>query len=68
MILDAAMVVFAEKGFDGVRADEIACREWVNKALIYYYFESKDQIPEELMQGMIKELKGDVRNAVSTKW
>ncbi|HMM19393.1 MAG TPA: TetR family transcriptional regulator [Selenomonadales bacterium] len=28
----------------------------VNKALIYYYFESKDQIVEELMLGMIKEL------------
>lgn len=28
----------------------------VNKALIYYCFESKDQILEERMQGMIKEL------------
>ncbi|GEM_PF-5826697 len=28
----------------------------VNKALICYYFESKDQSLEELMQGMIEEL------------
>ncbi len=56
LILDAATAVFAEKGFDGARVDEIARRAGVNKALIYYYFESKDQIVEELMQGMIKEL------------
>jgi len=54
-ILDAAKEVFAEKGFDGARVDEIARRAKVNKALIYYYFESKDHILEELVQQSIKE-------------
>lgn len=37
-ILDSAVTVFAEKGYDGARVDEIAKRASVNKALIYYYF------------------------------
>jgi len=55
-ILDAATEVFAEKGFDGARVDEIARRAQVNKALIYYYFESKDKILAELMVGLIREM------------
>lgn len=56
VILDAATQVFAEKGFDGSRVDEIARRAGVNKALIYYYFESKDKILEELMMGLVEEM------------
>jgi len=56
VILDAAAQVFAEKGFDGSRVDEIARRAGVNKALLYYYFESKDKILEELMMGLVGEM------------
>lgn len=55
IILNAAREVFAEKGFDGSRVDEIAKRAQVNKALIYYYFESKEQILTELIEGLIQE-------------
>ncbi|KLU61013.1 biofilm operon icaADBC HTH-type negative transcriptional regulator IcaR [Peptococcaceae bacterium CEB3] len=54
-IMDAAREIFAEKGFDGARVDEIAKRAQVNKALIYYYFESKEQILEELMEWLVHE-------------
>lgn len=47
-ILKAAEEIFAEMGFDGARVDDIAKRAGVNKALIYYYFESKDAILDEL--------------------
>ncbi len=56
IILEAAMEAFAEKGFDGSRVDEIARRAKVNKALIYYYFESKDKILEELMANFVNEI------------
>jgi len=45
-ILKAALNQFQKKGFDGARVDEIAKEAGVNKALIYYYFESKDKILE----------------------
>lgn len=43
-ILAAAVEVFAEKGFDGARTDEIAAKAGVNKAMIYYYFKSKENL------------------------
>ncbi|MBN2224221.1 MAG: CerR family C-terminal domain-containing protein [Deltaproteobacteria bacterium] len=43
-ILVAAVEVFAQKGFDGARTDEIASRAGVNKAMIYYYFHSKEKL------------------------
>jgi len=53
-ILDTARTVFAEKGFDGARVDEIAQRAGVNKALIYYYFKSKDQLLQELLRSFLE--------------
>jgi TetR/AcrR family transcriptional regulator len=44
VILDAALREFAEQGLAGARMDEIAKGAGVNKALLYYYFESKDQL------------------------
>ncbi len=43
-VLAAAENVFAQKGFDGARMDEIARKAGVNKALIYYYFPSKERL------------------------
>lgn len=54
-ILDAARAEFAEKGFDGARVDGIAKRAEVNKALIYYYFKSKDELLQELLRTFLEE-------------
>ena len=54
-ILNVAERIFAEKGFDGARVDEIAREANVNKALIYYYFKSKKAIQEELFNEFIRE-------------
>ena len=53
-ILKAAEKLFAEKGFDGARVDDIAGNAGVNKALIYYYFKSKRDILEELFSDLIQ--------------
>jgi AcrR family transcriptional regulator len=55
-ILDAAEQVFSRKGFDGARVDEIASTAGVNKALIYYYFESKKAVLGELVNRVLQEL------------
>lgn len=49
-ILNAAEEIFFQKGFDGSRVDEIAKKAKVNKASIYYYFESKDKILEAILE------------------
>jgi TetR/AcrR family transcriptional regulator len=44
LILEAAKVVFIKKGLDGARMQEIADEAGINKALLHYYFRSKDKL------------------------
>jgi TetR/AcrR family transcriptional regulator len=48
-ILDAAMEVFAEVGYEGARVDEIAKRAGVNKAMIYYRIGDKKTLYEQVL-------------------
>jgi len=43
-ILAAATDVFLEKGHDGARMQEIADKAGINKALLHYYFRSKQKL------------------------
>ena len=43
-ILQAASEVFLEKGHAGARMQEIADKAGINKALLHYYFRSKDRL------------------------
>ena len=51
-ILAAAALEFAERGFAGARVDRIARRAKVNKAMLYYYFKSKDALYKTLLRQM----------------
>jgi TetR/AcrR family transcriptional regulator len=43
-IFEAATEVFVDKGMDGARMQDIASRADINKALLHYYFRTKDQL------------------------
>lgn len=43
-ILEAAKRVFVQKGLDGARMQEIADEAGINKALLHYYFRSKEKL------------------------
>jgi TetR/AcrR family transcriptional regulator len=43
-ILEAAKVVFIKKGFDGARMQDIADEAKINKALVHYYYRSKEEL------------------------
>ncbi|CAN7152898.1 TetR/AcrR family transcriptional regulator [Devosia sp. LjRoot3] len=49
-MLDAALAVFAEKGFAATKVDEVARRAGVSKGTVYLYFPSK----EALMEGIVR--------------
>ncbi|HNQ59042.1 MAG TPA: helix-turn-helix domain-containing protein [Bacteroidales bacterium] len=54
-ILEAARKVFIENGYDGARMQEIADEAGVNKALIHYYFRSKEELFQEVfLEAFIK--------------
>lgn len=44
LILNAARKVFLQKGMDGARMQQIADEAGINKALLHYYFRSKDKL------------------------
>lgn len=49
-ILDAAQTVFVRRGVDGARTQEIADEAGVNKALLHYYFRTKDRLAEAVFK------------------
>jgi len=54
-ILDAAIRVFTEKGYDGASIAEIAALSGLPKANIYYYFGSKQAIYQTLITDVLSE-------------
>jgi TetR/AcrR family transcriptional regulator len=58
-ILEAALSEFSAHGLAGGRTDQIASAAGVNKALLYYYFESK----EKLYLAALEKAAGQVRDS-----
>jgi TetR/AcrR family transcriptional regulator len=54
-ILRAAERIFADAGLAGARTDAIAAAARVNKALLYYYFKSKDALYVAVLENHMKE-------------
>ena len=53
-ILEAALAVFAERGYAATRMEDIARRAGVTKGTIYLYFQSK----EAVLKGLVEESIG----------
>jgi len=54
-ILEAALTVFAEKGFAAARMEDIAAHAGVTKGTIYLYFPSKEEVFKSLAREHIGE-------------
>lgn len=55
-IIRVAHEVFIEKGLQGARMQEIADRAGINKALLHYYFRSKDSLFDAVFEKVLKEV------------
>jgi AcrR family transcriptional regulator len=55
-ILDAANIVFGQRGYDTVRIDDVATAAGISKALIYEHFRSKQELYGELMNRAALEM------------
>lgn len=49
-IIHAAMDVFVTKGRDGAKMQEIADKAGINKALLHYYFRTKEKLYEKIFE------------------
>jgi len=56
-ILEAAAVLFGERGFDGASASDIAAKANVNKALIFYHYGSKDALYRAVFKHWLDEFR-----------
>jgi TetR/AcrR family transcriptional regulator len=54
-ILRAAHRVFVRRGTDGARLQEIADEAHVNKALLHYYFRTKDRLAAAVFQRVVRQ-------------
>jgi len=66
-IMAAARTVFAQKGYNSARIDEIAARANVNKATIYYQIGDKDTLYTGALHQVIGHVARDIADAVSRK-
>lgn len=55
-ILEAALEVFSEHGFEGSSLQQIADRLGLTKAALYYHFRSKDELLEALVEPAMTDL------------
>lgn len=54
-ILQAARKIFVDKGLDGARMQDIADAAGINKAMLHYYFRSKDKLFEKIFSEVTSE-------------
>jgi TetR/AcrR family transcriptional regulator len=65
-ILAAARQEFFERGLDGARMQAIANRAGVNKALLHYYFRSKEKLFEIIISGLVTTIWDRIRAELDT--
>lgn len=63
-ILTAAQVIFTKKGLAGARMQEIADEAGINKALLHYYFRSKEKLFRKVFERAIHILLSQVGNVL----
>jgi TetR/AcrR family transcriptional regulator len=59
-IVATAERIFSEQGLAGARMDEIARAAKVNKALLYYYFRSKEELHRFVLEMLLSQMRDTV--------
>ena len=63
-ILEAAVMLFSEKGYAGSGIRELAERAGVTKSLLYYHFKNKEEILHQLILNVFEEMDGLFKNVL----
>src|SRR5688572_11885477 len=66
LIKEKAKSLFFQKGFLNATTQEIADEAGVNRALIHYYFRSREQMLDVLLDETVQEKKDRVRNILTS--
>src|SRR5271157_5694418 len=66
-ILEAAERIFGDEGLAGARTEAIAAAAGVNKALLYYYFGSKDGLYRAVLEGYLADFNRQALEVLSSE-
>lgn len=67
LIIEKAKILFFQKGLLNATTQEIADEAGVNRALIHYYFRSREQMLDVLLEETIQEKKVRVRSILTSE-
>ncbi|OGS36565.1 MAG: hypothetical protein A2293_10695 [Elusimicrobia bacterium RIFOXYB2_FULL_49_7] len=67
IILNTAQQTFAEQGLSGARMQAIAKEAKVNKALLHYYFRSKEKLYEAVLKNIIGQVWTTIRQEMKAE-
>jgi TetR/AcrR family transcriptional regulator len=59
-LLEAGLALFARKGYDGTRVEEIAARAGVNKAMINYHFRGKKGLHSAILESVFTRVNRSI--------
>lgn len=66
-IFDAAHEIFTQKGMDGAKMQEIADKAGINKALLHYYYRSKEKLYEAVVKAVMAKAIPTVRQVIESE-
>lgn len=66
-ILNAAQTVFVQKGLDGSRMQEIADEAGINKALLHYYFRTKQKLFEAIFKKVFGQIFPNIKAFIQSE-
>ncbi|MCD6597520.1 MAG: TetR/AcrR family transcriptional regulator [Bacteroidales bacterium] len=67
LIINAARYVFIRKGYSGARMQEIADEAGINKALLFYYFRSKENLFHAIFTGVLEQIQKEIINILNSE-
>lgn len=65
-ILDSAQCIFNEKGYENTSVEEIAEMAGITKAMVYYHFNSKENIMLQLVKRLLGYIREDLNKKMSS--
>ncbi len=67
LIINAARYVFIRKGYSGARMQEIADEAGINKALLFYYFRSKENLFHAIFIGVLEQIQKEIISILNSE-
>ena len=67
-LVETAKELFLEKGFDGLKMQELADRAGMNKGLLHYYFKSKESLFKAIFNEAIASIFEGASEIITSDW